>query len=187
MKPKLRARGEYIPKRPGIVTTTEATLQEGLRWSGYITLSKGAMMATVETRSGRAPHVVKSVAAGPQPVLRPTDAGIELRYCSTCPVQDLLGWVRPTCKWSRSRKQQAVRKSPCVVMLVTETESEAVVYVRPPGRSRRSTPHQGKQEAKQETKQASKGQKKRRNRNECRKEESAEEEEEEEDTKIAER
>ena len=35
LKPKLKARGQSVPKRPRIVSTAETTLQEGLRPSGY--------------------------------------------------------------------------------------------------------------------------------------------------------
>ena len=81
----------HVPKRPQIVSTAETTLQEGLRPSRYIPLSKEAMMAAVARRSGRAPDVMKSVAAGPEPVLIPCAPDMELRYCSTLRAQELLG------------------------------------------------------------------------------------------------
>ena len=108
MKPKSRARGQCIPKRPRIVSTAEATQQEGLQPSGYTALSKEAMMAG---RSGRGPNMTKSVAAGPEPVLRPTNAGIELRYCNTSRVHELFGLVHLGCMWSMSLKEQHVLKS----------------------------------------------------------------------------
>ena len=49
-----KRRGWYVPKRPQIVSTTETTLQEALRPSGYTALSKETMMAVVARRSGRA-------------------------------------------------------------------------------------------------------------------------------------
>ena len=67
VKPQSRAHGQYIPKRLQIVITAEATLQEGLRPSGYTTLSKEAMMVAVPRCSGRAPGVMKSVAASREP------------------------------------------------------------------------------------------------------------------------
>ena len=115
-------------------------------------------------RSGRAPNVMRSVAAAPHAVLRPPYR----------PVQDLLGLVHPSRQWRRSRcrKEQPVVKSRCVVLIVAETESEAALYMRVPGRPRKSAPEHGKQEGKQEAQQASKAHK--------RKEERAAKEEEEE-------
>ena len=110
-------------------------------------------MAVVATRSGWAPGVTRSVGAGPEPVVRPADANIKLRYCSISRVQVLLGLVHPSRKWSRSRKEQPVLLTRWVVLLVTETESDAALSMRPPGRPKKSAPGQ---EAKQETKQASK-------------------------------
>ena len=80
---------------------------------------------------------MRSVAAGPEPVLRPTDADVKLRYCSTSRVQELLGLVHPSRKWSRSRKEQPVLQSRWAVLLVMETESDAALYMRPPGRPRK--------------------------------------------------
>ena len=53
VKPKSRARGQYVPKRPHIVSTAKTTLQKGLRLSGYTTLSKEAMLAAVARSNGR--------------------------------------------------------------------------------------------------------------------------------------
>ena len=86
---------------------------------------------------------------------------MEMRYCGTSRAQELLGLAHPSRQWNRSktRKEETVAKTRWLVLMVTETESDAVVGMRAPGRPRR-----------QETKQASK-----------RKEEEAEEEEEEEE------
>ena len=91
-----KRRGRSVPKRPQTVSTAETSLQEGLRPSGYTPLSKEAMMAAVARRSGQAPDVMKSVAAGPEPVLMPVAPGMELRYCSTSPAQELLGLAHPS-------------------------------------------------------------------------------------------
>ena len=154
-----KRRGRHVPKRPQIVSTAQTTLQEGLRPSGYTPLSKEAMMAAVARRSGRASDVMKSVAAGPEPVLMPGAPDMELRYCSTSRAQELLGLAHPSRQWSKTRKAETVAKGRWMVLIVTETESDAVVGMRAPGRPRR-----------QETEQASK-----------RKEEEAEEEEAEEE------
>ena len=97
---------------------------------------------------------------------------MELRYCSTSRVQELLGLAHPSRQWSRSktRKEEPVAKIRWLVLIVTETESDAVVGMRAPGRPRR-----------QETKQASKA----RRRKEEEAEEEAEEEEEEEEQEPA--
>ena len=154
-----KIRRRHVPKRPQIVSTAETTLQEGLRPSGYTPLSKEAMMAAVARRSGRAPDVMKSVAAGFEPVLMPRAPDMELRYCSTSRAQELLGLAHPSWQWSKTRKAETVVKARWLVLMVTETESDAVVGMRGPGRPRR-----------QETEQARK-----------RKEEEAEEEEAEEE------
>ena len=156
-----KRRGKNVPKRPQIVSTAETTLQEGLRPCGYTVLSKEAMMAVVARQSGRAPDAMRSVAAGPEPVLMPGAPDMELRYCSTSRALGLLGLAHPSRHWSRSktRKEETVAKMRWLVLMVTETESDTVVGMRAPGRSRR-----------QETKQASK-----------RKEEEAQQEEEEEE------
>ena len=156
-----KRRGRYVPKRPQIVNTAETTLQEGLRLSGYTPLSKEAMMAAPARRSGRAPDAMKSVVAGPEPVLMPAAPDMEWRYCSTSRAQELLGLAHPSRQWSRSktRKAETVAKARWLVLMVTETESGAVDGMRAPGRPRR-----------QETKQASKS-----------KEEETEEEQEEEE------
>ena len=142
-----KRRGTYVPKRPQIVSTAQSTLQEGLRPSGYTPLSKEAMMAAVARRSGRAPDVMKSVAAGREPVLMPNAPDMELRYCSTSRAQELLGLAHPSRHWSRSktRKAETVAKARWLVLMVTETESDAVDGMRAPRRPRR-----------QETEQASK-------------------------------
>ena len=114
-------------------------------------------MAAVVRRSGRAPDVMKSVAAGPEPLLMPGAPDMESRYCSTSRAQELLGLAHQSRQWSKTRKAETVAKAQWLVLMVTETESDAVVCMRAPGRPRR-----------QETEQASK-----------RKEEEAEEEEEE--------
>ena len=131
-KPQSRARGQYLLKRPNIVSTAETTLQEGLRPTGYTALSKEAMMAAAAKRNGRVLDVMRSSAAGPEPMLRPTEADMELRYCSTSWVQEPLGLVHPSRKWSRSRswKEQPVVKSRWVVLIVTELESDGALYVR---------------------------------------------------------
>ena len=154
-----KRRGGHVPKRPQIVSTAETTLQEGLRPSGYTPLSKEAMMAAVARRNERAPDVMKSVAAGPGPVRMPGAPDMELRYCSTSRAQELMGLAHPTRQWSKTRKAETVAKARWLVLMVTETESDAVVGMRVPGRPRR-----------QETEQASK-----------RKEEEAEDEEEDEE------
>ena len=89
---------------------------------------------------------------------------MELRYGSTSRAQELMGLVHPSGQWSwsKTRKEEPVAKTRWLVLFVTETESDAVVGMRAPGRPRR-----------QETKQASKARK--------RKEEEAEEEEEDEE------
>ena len=139
--------GRYVCKRPQIVSTAETTLQEGLRPSRYTPLSKEAMMVAVASRSGRAPNVLKSVAAGPEPVLMPGAPDMELRYCKTSRAQELLGLAHPSRQWSKSktRKEETVAKTRWLVVMVSETESDAVVGMRAPARPRR-----------QETKQASK-------------------------------
>ena len=151
MKPQSKRRSQCVPSRPQIVNTAETTLQAGLRPCAYIALSKEAMMAAVARRSGGAPDVMRRVAAGCEPVLRPTYSDVELRYCSTSRVQELLGLVHPSRKWSRSLKEQPVLRSRWVVLLVTKRESDAALYMGPPGR-----PRKGKEEGKQETEQASK-------------------------------
>ena len=160
---------KVAPKREGVGVWPIVQTPPGMRPSGYTAPSKEAMMAAVARHSGRAPAAMRSMAAGPELVLRPMNTDIELRYCETSQVQELLGLVHPSRKWSRSRMEPPVFRSRWVVLLVTETESNAALYMRPPGRPRKSA-HE--QEAKQETKQASKAHK--------RKEERAEEEEEEE-------
>ena len=118
-------------------------------------------MAAVARRSGCAPDMMRSVAAGPDPVLIPGAPDMELRYCSTSRAQELLGLPHPSRQWSRikTRKGDMVAKTRWLVLMATETESDAVVGMRALGQPRR-----------QETKQASK-----------RKEEEAEQEEEEEE------
>ena len=96
MKPQSKRRGPYVPKRPQIVSTAATTVQAGLRPCGYTGLGKEVMMAAVARCSGHAPDVMRSVAAGHEPVLRPTDADVEQRYCSTSRVQELLGLMHPS-------------------------------------------------------------------------------------------
>ena len=167
VKLQWKRRDRYVPKRLQIASTAKTTLQAGLWPCGYTTLRKEAMMAVVARRSGGAPDFMRSVAAGPEPVLRPTDPDVKLRYYSTSQVQELLGLVHPCRKWSGSRKEQPVLRSRWVVLLVSEAVSDAALYMRPPGRPRKE-----KEEGKQETKQASKARKG--------KEETAKEEEEQE-------
>ena len=83
MQPQSKRRGEYVPKHPYIVSTTETTMQQGLRPCGYTALSNEAMMAAVARPSGRAPDVMRSVAAGAEPVLKSGAPDMQLRYCST--------------------------------------------------------------------------------------------------------
>ena len=154
-----KRRGRHVPQRPQIISTAETTLQGELRPSEYTPLSKEAMMAAVARRSGRAPDVMKSVAAGPEPVLMPGAPDVELRYCSTLRAQELLGLAHPSRQWSKTRGAETMAEARWLVLMVTETESDAVVGMRAPGRPRR-----------QETEQPSK-----------RKEEEAGEEEEEEE------
>ena len=86
----------------------------------------------------RAPNVMRSVAAGAEPVLRPADADIELRYCGTSQVQELLGFLHPNHKWGRSRKEQPMLRSRWLVLLVKETESDgAAAHGIPLARLRR--------------------------------------------------
>ena len=94
----------------------------------------------------------------------PGAPGMELRYCSTSPAQELLGLAHTSRQWRRTktRKQAPVAKTRRLVLIVTQTESDTVVGMRVPRRAWR-----------QETKQASKARK--------RKEEEAEEQEEEEE------
>ena len=134
-------------------------------------------MAVVARHSGRALDVMRSTAAGLEPLLMPGDADVVLRHYSTSRVQELLGSVHPSRQWSTSktRKEQLVVKSWWLVLIVTETESDRAVGTRALGRPSKSAPEQGKQEGKQETNPASKATK--------RKEEKAEEEEEEESAK----
>ena len=103
-------------------------------------------MAVVARRSGWDPDVMRSVAAGPEPVLMSGAPDMELRYCSTSRAQELLGLVHPRRQWSRSKthKEEPVAKTRWLVLMVTETESDAVVGMRALWRPRR-----------QETKQAS--------------------------------
>ena len=74
-------------------------------------LSKEAMMAAVARRSGRAPDVMQSVAAGPEPVLMPGAPDMELRYCSTSRAQELLGLAHPSRQWSKTGKAETVAKA----------------------------------------------------------------------------
>ena len=99
-------------------------------------------MAAVTRRNRRAPDMIRSDAARPEPVLGSTDIDIKLRYCSTSRVQEFLGLVHPSrnLKWSSSRKELPLLQSRSVVRLVTETESEAALYMRPRGRPRKSAP-----------------------------------------------
>ena len=136
--PKLKGCGQYIPKRPRTVTTAEWTLEEGLRSSGYTLLSKEAMLAALARRSGRGPDVMKSVAAGPEPVPKPTDAGIEVRYCGTSRMQEPFRLVHPSCQRSKSSKEEHIVNSRWVVMLVIKEESGGALYMKPPGRPRTS-------------------------------------------------
>ena len=144
-------------------------------------------MAAVARRSGGVLDVMRGVAAGPEPVLRPTDADVELRYCSTYRVQELLGLLHPSPKWSRSRKEQPVLRSRWVVLLVTETESDAALYMRPLGRPRKEKEEGKKRPSKQarQARERRKQRKKRRNRNQPRKEGSAEVEDEKKGQKTA--
>ena len=89
-------------------------------------------MAALARRSGRAHDVMKRVAADPEPVVRPTDAAMEMIYCSTTRVQKLLGSVRPSQKWSKTWMHLVVKRQ-WVVLLVNETESDVAMYVKPPG------------------------------------------------------
>ena len=141
-KPKLKARGQHVPKRPRIVSAVETTLQEGLRPSGYTTLSKEALMAAVARRSGRAPDVMRSTATTPEPELMPGAPGMELRYYSTLRAQKLLGLAHPSRQWStsRTRKEEPVVKTRWLVLVVTEPGSDAVVGMMAPGRPRKQEP-----------------------------------------------
>ena len=65
VKPQLKRRGQYVPKRPQIVSTAETTLQVGLRPCGYAALSKEAVMAAAARHNGGAPDVMRSAAAAP--------------------------------------------------------------------------------------------------------------------------
>ena len=92
------------------------------------------MIAPVARCSGRATDVIRSAAAGPEHVLRPTEADTELRSCTTSRVQELLGLVHPSCKWSTSTscKQQPVVNTQLVALIVTGMESDGALYMRPP-------------------------------------------------------
>ena len=96
-------------------------------------------MAVVARRSGLAPNMMRSVAAGPEPLLMPCALDMELRYCSTSGAQELLGLAHPSRQWSRSktRKEEPVAKTRWLVLIVTETESDVVVGMRASGRPRR--------------------------------------------------
>ena len=112
MQPQSKRRGQCVPKRPQIVSTVETTLQAGLRPCGYAALSKEAMMAAVARRNGLAPDVMRSVAAGPEPVLMPGGPDMELRYCSgacTSRAQELHGLAHPSRQWSRSKTHRRSR------------------------------------------------------------------------------
>ena len=76
----LISRGQYIPRRPWIVSIAEETLQEGLPPSGYTAVGMEAMLAAVARRGLRGPEAMKNVAAGPEPVLRPTAGDVEVQY-----------------------------------------------------------------------------------------------------------
>ena len=54
------------------------------------------MVAAVSRCSGRAPDVMRSVAAGPEPVLMPGAPDIELRCCNTSRAQELQGLAHPS-------------------------------------------------------------------------------------------
>ena len=79
---------------------------------------------------------MKSAAAGLEPVLKPTDIDIELRYCSTSRVHKLFGLVY---RRSINSKQEHTLKSEWVVMLVIVTESDTTLYVNPSWRPTKIT------------------------------------------------
>ena len=120
-----KGRGQYIPKRPYIVNTAEASVQQGMRLSGCATLSKEAMLAAAAVMCL-------------EPVVRSTDTDIKLRYYSLSRVQQLFGLMHPRRTWSRSPEEQHVPNSPWAVLLGIETESDAARYRRPRGRPRKS-------------------------------------------------
>ena len=107
---KSKSHGQYFPKRPQTVTIAESTLQERLRLSGFTALSKEAMLAVVASGTGLGPHVMKSIAASLEPVLKPTDTNIEVRYCSTSRVQELIGLVHPRRQRRASSMQEHILK-----------------------------------------------------------------------------
>ena len=67
------------------------------------------------------PTVMRSLAAGPKPVLMPGAPDMELRYCSTSRAQELLGLAHPSRQWSSSktRKEELVAKTWWLVLIVT--------------------------------------------------------------------
>ena len=90
--------------------------------------------------------------ASPEPA-RPMGVDIEMRYCTTSREPDLFGLLHPSRMGSRTPEQEHILKSQWVVVLVTETESDAALYMKPNERPRKSAAEQSKQEAKQESKQ----------------------------------
>ena len=95
-------------------------------------------MAAVARRSGRAPDVMRSVVARPEPVLMLGTPNMELRYCSTSRAQELLellGLAHPSRQWNTSttRKEGTVGKMRWLPLMVTDTESDVVFGMRAPG------------------------------------------------------
>ena len=120
-----------MPKHPRVLITGETSLQDGTQASGYLALSNEAMMAGVARRIGRAPGVVRSVAAGTEPMLRPTDADIELRCYTTSRVPELLGMVHASRKWSSSRKEQPVLQSRWALFCFSASRAPSGSHVHP--------------------------------------------------------
>ena len=137
VQPHSKRRGKYVPKRPQIVSTAETTLQEGLRPCGYIALSKVAMIAAVVRRSGRAPDVMRSVVAGPEPMLLPGGPGHGAEVLQYLASAGVAGLGAPKSAVEQEQDPEEVAKTRWLVLMVTETESDAVVGMRAPGRPRR--------------------------------------------------
>ena len=69
----------------------------------------------------------------------PGAADVELSYRRTSRAQELLGLPHPSrqCSRSKTRKEETPAKTRWLVLMITETDSGAVVGMRAPGRQRR--------------------------------------------------
>ena len=105
---------------------------ESTREGPTLQLNDEVFMAALARRSGRGSDVMKRVVDGPKPLLRPTDAAMEMSYCSTTRVQEFLGSVHQSQKWRLTRKYMVVKRR-LMVLLINDTESDVAMYVKPPG------------------------------------------------------